>query len=236
MTLGAMKKSPNIPPDNRHEGTRQALIEAGLALFGEHGFKATSTRMLSQSSGANVSAIPYYFGNKEGLYNAVVEYIVQRTTSYIGPAYAQIQNSRLNGPWTGTGARQALKTLIESMAAMFVDSDEPKSWALIIMREQAKPTDAFDIFYNSLMKNVHDMMSTLIAACTGIHPESDEAKIRAHMFLGQILVFLSSREVILRQLGVRKLTTHHASLIHKVMWSHVEAALNIPSLDASEKS
>lgn len=230
------KKSREASPDNRLESTHRALIEAGLELFGEYGFKATSTRMLAQSSGANVSAIPYYFGSKEGLYKAVVEHIAQRATSYVGPTYEAIQKTRLKGKLTKLEARKALKTLIESLAAMFVDSDEPKSWALIIMREQARPTDAFDIFYNSLMKNVHGLISELIATCTGLNPIDDETKIRTHTFLGQVLVFLSSREVILRQLGVRKLNDRHVRLIHKVLWAHIEAALKVPLVNEGAKS
>lgn len=236
MNPATKKETPSEIPDKRREGTRLALIEAGLELFGEYGFKATSTRMLAQNSGANVSAIPYYFGSKEGLYKAVIEHIVLRTTSYVGPAYEAIQKNRRNDALTRADARQALRTLIESIAAMFVDSDEPKSWALIIMREQARPTEAFDLFYNSMMKNVHGLMSALTAACAGLKPESAEAKIRAHTFLGQILVFLSSREVILRRLGVKKLSKRHVGLIHKVLWAHVEAALKVPGLDEGSRS
>jgi len=235
MSLDSEKKSQKINLDKRNEGTRQALIEAGMELFGEYGFKATSTRMLSQASGANVSAIPYYFVNKEGLYKAVVEYIAQRSTSYIGSAYEEIQKMRQKGVLTKAEARMALNKIIESMASMFVDSDEPKNWALIIMREQARPTDAFDIFYNSMMKNIHALTSTMIATCVGLKPESDEAKIRAHTLIGQILVFLSSREVILRQLGVKKFKKRHVSLIHQILWAHAEAVLKVPSLDKSEK-
>lgn len=229
------KKTKNKLLDKRNDGTRQSLIEAGLELFGEYGFKATSTRMLSHSSGANISAIPYYFGDKESLYKTVVEHIVQRTTSYIGPSYEEIRENLAKGTPTKSYARTAIKKLVESAARMFVDSDEPKGWVLIIMREQARPTEAFGIFYSGVMKNLHSLMSTLIAICVGLDPKSDEVKIRTHALLGQVLVFLSSREVILRQLGVKKLKDRHVNLIHKVLWAHVEAALNIPKLNGRKK-
>ena len=131
------KNTKNKPLDKPRDGTRQSLIDAGLELFGEYGFKATSTRMLSHSSGANISAIPYYFGDKESLYKTVVEHIVQRTASYVGPSYEEIRKHLDKGTPTKSYARTAIKKLIESAARMFVDSDEPKGWVLIIMREQA---------------------------------------------------------------------------------------------------
>lgn len=222
-------------PVNRDEGTRQSLIEAGLELFGEYGFKATSTRMLSERSGANISAIPYYFGDKSGLYKTVVEHIVKCAVNYVGPSYEEVRRNLAKGVPTKAYARIAINKLIESAARMFVDSDEPKGWVLIIMREQARPTEAFDTFYDGLMKNLHSLMSTLIAVYVGLNPKSDEAKVRAHAILGQVLIFLSSREVILRQLGVKKLTDRHIGLIHKVLGMHVEAALKAPRLNGRKK-
>lgn len=224
------------PAGKSHDGTRHALIEAGLQLFGEYGYEATSTRMLAKASGANVSAIPYYFGGKEGLYLAVVEHIAQRSGSYIGSAYTQIVEAREKSDLSKVQAKKALKKLIEAMCDMFVDSDEPKSWALIIMREQVRPTSAFNTFYKSMMKNAHEMISTLIAQCVGLEPDSDEAKIRAHTLIGQVLAFVSSREVVLRRLGVSSLSEHHLGLIRKVAWAQVEASLKIPRLDEGENS
>ncbi|MBN9445309.1 MAG: TetR family transcriptional regulator, partial [Bosea sp.] len=49
------------------EGTRQALIRAGLDLFGRNGFDATSTREIAQAAGVNSAGIAYHFGGKDGL-------------------------------------------------------------------------------------------------------------------------------------------------------------------------
>ena len=47
------------------------LIEA-LRLFSEHGFAKTSIRAIAQAAEVNVSAISYYFGDKEGLYRCAI--------------------------------------------------------------------------------------------------------------------------------------------------------------------
>jgi len=214
----------------RGDTTRQALIEAGLELFGEYGFKAASTRMLADMAGANIAAIPYYFGGKEGLYRAVVEHIVERVTGYMGLTQEALWQAKGQKPLKKTDARQYIRQIVEKAAHMFVDSDEPKKWALIVIREQVKPTEVFDVFHEGMMKKMHGRLSYLIAVAAGLDPDGAEARIRAHTVLGQILIFLCSRETILRQLGVKKLSSTHVDLIHQVIQAQVDALLNVPSV------
>lgn len=54
-------------------GTRTAVLAAARKLFAEHGFDATSTRAITRAAGANLGAIPYHFGSKNALYEAVLE-------------------------------------------------------------------------------------------------------------------------------------------------------------------
>ncbi|MCK5410916.1 MAG: TetR/AcrR family transcriptional regulator [Gemmatimonadetes bacterium] len=53
--------------------TREALLEAGRELFAAAGYHATSIRSITGSAGANLGAVTYHFGSKEGLYHAVLE-------------------------------------------------------------------------------------------------------------------------------------------------------------------
>ena len=48
--------------------TRQALIAAGLHLFGHQGYAATSTRELAGRAQTNIASIAYHFGGKSGLH------------------------------------------------------------------------------------------------------------------------------------------------------------------------
>ena len=53
------------------QSTKSAILDSALELFATAGYDATSTRQIAQKSGANLSAISYHFGGKEGLYKAV---------------------------------------------------------------------------------------------------------------------------------------------------------------------
>ncbi len=51
--------------------TRTRLLEAAEALFAEKGFAATSLRAITAAAEANLAAVHYHFGSKEGLFTAV---------------------------------------------------------------------------------------------------------------------------------------------------------------------
>ncbi|HBL31514.1 MAG TPA: TetR family transcriptional regulator [Acidobacteria bacterium] len=59
------------PHTEPHVDTREALLDAAEKLFSEHGIQASSLRMITQQAGANLAAVHYHFGSKEGLVRAV---------------------------------------------------------------------------------------------------------------------------------------------------------------------
>lgn len=223
-----MQSSSEIQPHHsvkRGDATRYALIQAGLELFGENGFNATTTRMLCDKAGANISAIPYYFDSKKGLYLAVMEYIVERMQGHFGQVHSALADMNQSGPIPRDQAIEVMRRVIRSIAQFFVESEEPKAWVQLIMREQASPTEAFDIIYEGQMKHVQRVFATLIAACTGLPLESDDVKLRSHALVGQILIFIVSRESLLRHLKVSKLSADHIEKIYSILLLHAEACL-----------
>ena len=53
--------------------TAQRVLEAGQRLLEEHGYQALTLVNIQQASGENSSAVRYYFGDKAGLVEALVE-------------------------------------------------------------------------------------------------------------------------------------------------------------------
>jgi AcrR family transcriptional regulator len=56
-----------------HVDTRESLLDAAESLFSEHGIQAASLRAITQQAGANLAAVHYHFGSKEGLVRAVFQ-------------------------------------------------------------------------------------------------------------------------------------------------------------------
>ncbi|MGH8371597.1 MAG: TetR/AcrR family transcriptional regulator [Gammaproteobacteria bacterium] len=51
---------------------RARLQDAARALFAQHGYAAVSTRAVAEAAGVNPAMIHYYFGSKQGLYEAMI--------------------------------------------------------------------------------------------------------------------------------------------------------------------
>ena len=52
--------------------TKARILDAAEALFMEHGFEATSLRLITAAAGVNLAAVNYHFGSKEELFQAVL--------------------------------------------------------------------------------------------------------------------------------------------------------------------
>lgn len=62
------KKSTNDQAD-----IKNLILDTAAVAFAEHGFSGTSLRDIGKTAGISFQSISYHFGNKEGLWEAVVE-------------------------------------------------------------------------------------------------------------------------------------------------------------------
>jgi AcrR family transcriptional regulator len=72
--------------------SRVKLIDTATRLFAEKGFAEVSIRELAKEADVNSALIAYYFGGKEGLYQAVIEDYLQR----IEERFAKVVMSHLS--------------------------------------------------------------------------------------------------------------------------------------------
>ena len=65
------------------EVTRTALLQAARELFTEHGYAGTATEDIAQRAGVTRGALYYQFGDKSGLFYAVLEGISLSTNEKV---------------------------------------------------------------------------------------------------------------------------------------------------------
>jgi AcrR family transcriptional regulator len=65
-----MPRRAKIRPD---EPGREKVLDAGLELFGERGYHATSIADIGERAGISKSVLYHYFGSKAGLYEAIAD-------------------------------------------------------------------------------------------------------------------------------------------------------------------
>ena len=63
-----------MPVDHkRSEDTKHAILKSAEKLFAEQGFNKTTVREIAHDSHVNVAMVYYYFQNKEGLHQEILE-------------------------------------------------------------------------------------------------------------------------------------------------------------------
>lgn len=227
-------KSQGNNKDNLRDDARLSLLKAGLELFGECGFKGASTRMIADEAQVNISAIAYYFGGKQELYYSVVEYILSQMIALSKELDFDLPKI-LNSEISKKDSLEVMNQVMDVMMKIFVESEEPRKWCRIIMREQANPTKAFDILYEGKIKKMQNLLAKIIVAYTGLNGDSDEVKIIAHTIYGQLIGFVVGRESIIRNLGVKKLAKNHLNIIRKTLQNNVEASLVLAKKDGGKR-
>lgn len=64
--------------------TRQRLLDAACALFAERGWHGTRVQDVCRAADANIAAVNYHFGGKEGLYRAVWDLALESAVDAVG--------------------------------------------------------------------------------------------------------------------------------------------------------
>lgn len=58
-------------------GTKLRLIESAAAVFADHGYREATVAEICRRAEANIAAVNYHFGSKEGLYEAVWHHLLE---------------------------------------------------------------------------------------------------------------------------------------------------------------
>lgn len=214
--------------------TRDALIDAGIRVFGRDGYHAATTKAIASEARANQALISYYFGGKEGLYRAVVERIVDMVAARIGPVAAEMEAALATGI-AASAARAAYLERIFELLDRFVDvlsSDESAAWAGIIVREQQEPSPAFEILYERLQGRLLARLAALVARVRGRRTPTADDRLTVLTIIGQALIFRVARASALRFTGWSRLEPAQKARIKKILRRNVRALLAEAKRDA----
>ncbi|MFG6176919.1 CerR family C-terminal domain-containing protein [Halomonas sp. THAF12] len=196
--------------------TRERLIQAGIRLFGEHGYRATSTRMLAEAAEANIGSIAYHFANKHGLYLAAAGHIADQLRERLAPGDAP------DAPTDRDAALDLLREVVRRMVRTFAADDDCRQWLLLVMREQIHPGEAFEILQGRAFGVVQTRLATLIGRLTDRAPDDRRVVLETHTLVGQIVFFLIAREPLLRRLGLEALDATTLAEIEAVLDGHLD--------------
>jgi len=208
---------------NNNIESKDKLLMAGLELFAINGFDGTSTRQICEKAGVNISSIPYYFNNKEGLYKSVIETIAKKVFMQIEPIIKKIE---IKENITKEEAKILFNEVIEVFSEFILSKEIPNSFPVLIIREQTEPTAAFEILYETAIKHIHITFRKLIGILIDKKESDPEVIFRVSSIIGQIISFRMNKQAILRALGQNDLTEENIKLIKEIILNQTNAIIS----------
>jgi TetR/AcrR family transcriptional regulator, regulator of cefoperazone and chloramphenicol sensitivity len=137
--------------------TRSRLLSVGERLFAERGFKDVTVREICRQARANVAAVNYHFGDKLGLYQAVLQAAVDRMRETTDAARA-------------AGAGHSAEERLRIYLAIFMRrllADPSGTVHRLVTREMMDPTPALDVIIVQGVLPRMEYLSEVIAELLG---------------------------------------------------------------------
>ncbi|OCA54447.1 transcriptional regulator CecR [Photorhabdus namnaonensis] len=218
--------SVNNTQTARGEQAKQQLLEAALEIFGKSGLTGATTREIALRAQQNIAAIAYYFGSKEGLYQAVAQYITDTIKKEFTHLFKEIDDFFSSST---TGAPENILRLIHEgflgVNRLMIEK-ESINISRIMAREQLAPTDAYTLIHEQALMPLHSRLNKLIARYIGADEHQLSTMLHAHALMGEILTFRMARETLLRQTGWNNIGPEEYKLIDQILIQHIDLLLN----------
>ena len=197
------------------EPTRTRILEAAGEMFANHGFQATTVREISQSAGANVAAVNYYFGDKQRLY---VESVKQAHRWHM-------ERASLPDWSNDTPAVDKLQGFISTFL-LRIRSGPSDSWQTRLMMRELKQQDetCVAVVEDSIRPQFEILMEILREL---LPPETSEEKLHLTAFsiVGQCLFYHLADPVVRTLLAPDEYAGYQVEKLSRHISEFVLAAL-----------
>ena len=174
-----------IEANSASEQTRTRLLEAAREVFSQHGFQSATVREICRRADANVAAVSYHFGSKDGLLAEALN-------------FAPLKAMQLANIQTVASPEMRLHLFIRDFMLMLLDETNGSPPCRIMARELADPTPALDKIVREAIAPLHEFLGELLREIAG--EKTGEAELRRCVLsiFGQCLFYRHSHPVLQR--------------------------------------
>lgn len=185
VALFAMTSSSN----EQESDTRQRLIEAAARMFVEQGFGSAKVRDIVARAGANIAAVNYHFGSKEGLYAAVIQY---------HSAQAMQEFSQHAGDDRGRAPEACLRDYVRTFLQRLLTETPQFTMSKLIAREMVEPTAAFGLIIDKFVWPQYHALHAIVRSVAGKILSEELVRRCCLSIVGQCLYYQFARQVVAR--------------------------------------
>lgn len=204
--------------------THSKLIHTAARLFAKNGFAGTSVRQICASAKTNVAAINYHFGDKQGLYLATVEYLVEQNKNWMRSAPNPLQIPQNIENLKYQDALELFHQIIDKMLDLNLSR---KNILLdrIFARAEMENSQQMAQILLAYVSNFGENFFGILCYLTGLAPRSSELILLSNAILRQASISEINRFAILHALNLKDFTPEVKQQIKDVVWHNTYAIL-----------
>lgn len=167
----------NSAPSREHdaEARRERLLKAAAAVFAKDGFEKASLRAICLKAKANVAAVKYYFGSKDGLYREVFLSSCQDSMKEDAPV------TLADGASPEDTLRRWIHHLLDHV--LLKRAKNPVK-SQIMAHEMRDPTPCLNEFIKLVVGPFHEELQRIIAAVLGRKKVDEDCILYCHHIIG----------------------------------------------------
>jgi len=177
-----------------------------MDLFGGRGYDMVTTRELAEHAGVNLGLIAYYFGDKSGLQQAMLQQVIAEIRVLIGPVTGAVRAALPGRAGDATAVAAVARTFFDAWCRSVLGDARLQKRIPCIVRELSPPRRNFEIVYVGMIEPLEDVLAQFVAAFHGWGADDPATRIRAHVVFN-ILFGLTANDVTLwRRMGWKRYT------------------------------
>lgn len=167
------------------EQTRARLLDAAREVFSQHSFQGATVREICRLAEANVAAVNYHFGSKEGLLAEALN-------------FSQLTALQKANVTADACPKRRLRLFLRDFMLMLLDEKHASSQCRIMARELADPTPALDQIVSEAIAPLHEFLGKLLREIVGNKVGEAELRRCVYSIFGQCQFYRHSHPVLQR--------------------------------------
>jgi TetR/AcrR family transcriptional regulator, regulator of cefoperazone and chloramphenicol sensitivity len=138
-------------------------MDSAARLFAERGFENVTVRDICGQAGANVAAVNYYYRDKSGLYQEIIQRIIFNMKQMMERAHDAGPNKT---------PEERLKHYIRTFLRHILQEGDGCWQGMLLAREMTEPTPGLDMIFEQAVRPNSDRVRDLISEIMG-QPTTD---------------------------------------------------------------
>lgn len=179
-SLARERKMEQRSQASAFDPTPGKLIEAAGPVFAEYGFRGATVREICARAATNVAAVNYHFGDKMGLYTAVLKESVRAAKVPVMQLFLDQK----------APPEEILRSVIKARVQIANRAGRPDWHFRIMIHEMAQPTPALSRVIQDIVRPIYERMLGLIGAITGLPPHDEKTRLCVHSLMGQVFLYI----------------------------------------------